>query len=311
MSVIHLAYPRGFCAGVDRAISIVEKALETFPAPLYVHHEIVHNTHVVESLKLRGVIFVEELSHVPHHSTVIFSAHGVSPDVIEVAKSRNLKILDATCPLVTKVHIEARRYDREGYQIVLIGHRNHVEAIGTQGEAPEKITIVETEADIDRLHFSSDEKIAYLTQTTLSVRDTRSLIQKLKLKFPNIEGPASSDICYATTNRQLAVEKITREVDLMLVIGSKNSSNSNRLRELAKDDGTTAYLIDSATDLQDAWFSEKKPRVGLTAGASAPEILVQNVIKRLKDHYGYSEIKEIRVTEEDVVFKLPKALMKS
>ena len=308
MKEIIVAAPRGFCAGVDRAISIVEKALEVYGAPLYVHHEIVHNKHVVESLRQKGVIFVDAIDEIPAAQTVIFSAHGVSPTVVALAKDKNLKILDATCPLVTKVHIEARRYAREGYKIVLIGHKDHIEARGTYGEAPDQITIVETLADIELLKFSSSDRLAYLTQTTLSVRDTRGLIERLRERFPQIEGPSSSDICYATTNRQEAVSAIAPNVSVMFVIGSRNSSNSNRLKELAESEGTRAYLIDSAEDISAEQLSGAES-VGLTAGASAPEVLVQKVTSRLKDEFGFGTVTERRLKEEDVIFKLPKELL--
>ena len=308
MKEILIAAPRGFCAGVDRAISIVERALEVYGTPLYVHHEIVHNRHVVDGLRAKGVIFVDTLDEIPANQTVIFSAHGVSPAVVQTAKDKNLKILDATCPLVTKVHIEARRYAREGYSIVLIGHKDHIEARGTYGEAPEKITIVETLADIEKLQYTKDEKLAYLTQTTLSVRDTRDLIARLKERFPQIEGPGSSDICYATTNRQEAVSAIAPKTDVMFVIGSRNSSNSNRLKELAESEGSRAYLIDSAQDLTAEQLASAE-RVGVTAGASAPEILVKQVTERLQRAFGFNNLREVRLKEEDVTFKLPKELI--
>lgn len=308
MKEILIAAPRGFCAGVDRAISIVERALEVYGTPLYVHHEIVHNRHVVDGLRAKGVIFVDTLDEIPANQTVIFSAHGVSPAVVQTAKDKNLKILDATCPLVTKVHIEARRYAREGYSIVLIGHKDHIEARGTYGEAPEKITIVETLADIEKLQYAKDEKLAYLTQTTLSVRDTRDLIARLKERFPQIEGPGSSDICYATTNRQEAVSAIAPKTDVMFVIGSRNSSNSNRLKELAESEGSRAYLIDSAQDLTAEQLASAE-RVGVTAGASAPEILVKQVTERLQRDFGFNNLREVRLKEEDVTFKLPKELI--
>jgi 4-hydroxy-3-methylbut-2-enyl diphosphate reductase len=308
MKEIIVAAPRGFCAGVDRAISIVEKALEVYGAPLYVHHEIVHNKHVVAGLREKGVVFVDTIDEIPSEQTVIFSAHGVSPAVVTLAKEKNLKILDATCPLVTKVHIEARRYAREGYKIVLIGHKDHIEARGTYGEAPDQMTIVETLADIDLLAFSPTEKLAYLTQTTLSVRDTRGLIERLRERFPQIEGPSSSDICYATTNRQEAVSAIAPKVRVLFVIGSRNSSNSNRLKELAESEGTRAYLIDSAHDISAEQLAGAEA-VGLTAGASAPEVLVQQVTARLKNEFGFSAVNELRLKEEDVIFKLPKELL--
>jgi 4-hydroxy-3-methylbut-2-enyl diphosphate reductase len=308
MKEIIVAAPRGFCAGVDRAISIVEKAIEVYGTPLYVHHEIVHNKHVVDSLRAKGVIFVDSLEDIPGDQTVIFSAHGVSPAVVEAAKKKNLKILDATCPLVTKVHIEARRYAREGYRIILIGHKDHIEARGTYGEAPEQITIAETLADIEKLEFAADVKLAYLTQTTLSVRDTRGLIARLKERFPQIEGPNSSDICYATTNRQEAVSAIAPNADIVYVIGSRNSSNSNRLKELAESEGAMAYLIDSAADVSSEHLRGDVKKIGVTAGASAPEILVKEVTERLKNEFGFTHVSELRLKEEDVTFKLPREL---
>lgn len=308
MKELVVAAPRGFCAGVDRAISIVEKALEVYGNPLYVHHEIVHNRHVVEGLKKKGVIFVDNLEEIPENQTVIFSAHGVAPTVVEAAKKKNLKILDATCPLVTKVHIEARRYARENFSIILIGHKDHIEARGTHGEAPSQITIIETLEDIDALSFPPDAKLAYLTQTTLSVRDTQGLIERLRERFPQIEGPNSSDICYATTNRQEAVSAIAPQADVVFVIGSRNSSNSNRLKELAESEGARAYLIDSAADLAEAHFQGKVERIGLTAGASAPEVLVREVTERLKKDFGFNSVRELRLKNEDVIFKLPREL---
>jgi 4-hydroxy-3-methylbut-2-enyl diphosphate reductase len=309
MKQIIVAAPRGFCAGVDRAISIVEKALEVYGTPLYVHHEIVHNRHVVEDLRAKGVIFVDTIAEIPENQTVIFSAHGVSPAVVAEAKQKNLRILDATCPLVTKVHIEARRYAREGYRIILIGHKDHIEARGTYGEAPEQITIVETAEDIEKLQIEPGTRVAYLTQTTLSVRDTRGLIDLLKVKFPQIEGPSSSDICYATTNRQEAVSAMAPETDVVFVIGSRNSSNSNRLKELAESEGSRAYLIDSAADILPEHLEGVKKGIGITAGASAPEILVQQVTQRLQKEFGFATVRELRIKEEDVTFKLPKELL--
>ncbi|MBS0617486.1 MAG: 4-hydroxy-3-methylbut-2-enyl diphosphate reductase [Spirochaetes bacterium] len=308
MGELIIAAPRGFCAGVDRAISIVERALEVYGTPLYVHHEIVHNRHVVDGLCAKGVIFVDSIAEIPANNTVIFSAHGVAPAVVAEAEQKNLRILDATCPLVTKVHIEARRYARDGYHIILLCHRNHIEARGTYGEAPDKITLVETLADIEKLEFAADAKLAYLTQTTLSVRDTRDLIERLKERFPQIEGPSSSDICYATTNRQEAVSKIAPQADIVFVIGSRNSSNSNRLKELAESEGARAYLIDSAADLHAEQFAPGTNRVGITAGASAPEILVEEVAARLRNEFGFSNVNEYRLKEENVTFKLPKEL---
>lgn len=308
MREIIVAAPRGFCAGVDRAISIVEKALDVYGTPLYVHHEIVHNRHVVEGLRAKGVIFVDTIAEIPDNQTVIFSAHGVSPAVVAEAKEKNLSVLDATCPLVTKVHIEARRYAREGYRIILIGHKDHIEARGTYGEAPGQMTIVETAADIDALRIEPGARVAYLTQTTLSVRDTRGLIELLKARFPQIEGPSSSDICYATTNRQEAVSAMAPQADVVFVIGSANSSNSNRLKELAESEGTRAYLIDSAADILPEHLAGVVKGIGITAGASAPEILVQQVTQRLQTEFGISAVRELRIKDEDVMFKLPREL---
>ncbi|MCS6985071.1 MAG: 4-hydroxy-3-methylbut-2-enyl diphosphate reductase [Leptospiraceae bacterium] len=305
---VWLAYPRGFCAGVDRAIDVVEKALLLYGVPLYVHHEIVHNRHVVENLRQKGVVFVDDLDEVPEGETVIFSAHGVAPVVWEKARERNLRVIDATCPLVTKVHMEAKRYAKAGYHIILIGHKNHVEARGTQGEAPSQITIVENSEEVEKLPFTEKDKLAYLTQTTLSVEETSELIEKLRQKFPQIEGPNSSDICYATTNRQQAVAHIAPHVQLMLVIGSQNSSNSNRLKEVAERWKVKSYLIDGEEDLKAQWFTPEVYRVGLTAGASAPEILVNRVLERLNKDFGFCRVREIRLKEENVVFQLPRNL---
>lgn len=305
---IFLASPRGFCAGVHRAIDVVETALSVYSAPLYVNHEIVHNQHVVAALREKGVIFVEDINEVPEGETVIFSAHGVSPALWSAARSRNLNIIDATCPLVTKVHIEAKRFANEGYFIILIGHRNHVEAIGTLGEAPERICIIERADEVDSLEVPPHEKLAYLTQTTLSVRDTRTIVARLQEKFPHIEGPKKSDICYATTNRQEAVSKIAPQVEVMLVIGSKSSSNSNRLKELSEQLGATAFLIDDETHIMSQWFLPNVTRVGLTAGASAPEVLVDRVIKRLGDEFGFDQVRDVRVKDENTVFQLPRNL---
>ena len=303
---ILLAAPRGFCAGVDRAIEVVEKALALYGKPLYVKHEIVHNKHVVGELRDKGVSFVEEISDVPEDQTVIFSAHGVDPRVVADAKAKSLNIIDATCPLVTKVHLEARRYAKEEYEIILIGHKNHVEAIGTLGEAPEKITIIENEEDIKNLDIKGD-KIAYLTQTTLSVSDTKGLIEILKVKYPHIEGPSKSDICYATTNRQEAVTAIAPNAEVMLVVGSVNSSNSTRLKELAETFGVKSYLIDSSDDIDSTWL-KSVTKIGLTSGASAPEKLVQDVISFLQTK-GFEKVTEVNIKDEDVTFKLPKKLV--
>jgi len=308
---IILASPRGFCAGVYRAIEIVELSLERFGAPLYVHHQIVHNRHVVEDFIKKGVCFVESLDEVPDDSPVIFSAHGVSPQIRQEAERKGLRVIDATCPLVTKVHLEAARYAKNGYEIILIGHKNHVETIGTYGEAPEKIRIIEKIQDIDKLEFSTDAKLAYLTQTTLSINDTREIILKLLEKFPAIKAPASSDICYATTNRQEAAGQIADRVDIVLVIGSQNSSNSNRLKELVEKTGKPTYLIDDADNIKEDWFGAGISVVGITAGASAPEELVAGVIYRLKNEFHFTNIEEVIIKEENIVFQLPAELLSS
>ncbi len=308
MKEILLASPRGFCAGVNRAIDIVESAIKFYELPLYVKHEIVHNKYVVKKLEEKGVVFVEDINDIPKGSTVVFSAHGVSPNVWEKSKKKDLEIIDATCPLVTKVHLEAKRYAKENYHIILIGHINHVETIGTLGEAPEKTTVVESINDIRKLNFSKEKKLAYLTQTTLSLLDTKEIIEAIEKKFPWVESPYKSDICYATTNRQNAVQKIANEVSLVLVIGSQNSSNSNRLRELAEKMGVTSYLIENAETIQKDWFNTKLQKVGLTSGASVPDILVEEAVDRLKKEFGFTQITEVNVIDENVVFKMPKAL---
>jgi 4-hydroxy-3-methylbut-2-enyl diphosphate reductase len=307
---IRLANPRGFCAGVDRAIDIVTRALDVFGAPIYVRHEVVHNKFVVDDLRKRGAIFVEELSEVPDDKLVIFSAHGVSRAVQKEAADRGLKVFDATCPLVTKVHIEVMRYSRDGSECVLIGHHGHPEVEGTMGQYNfangGDIYLVENEADVANLNVKNPEKLAYVTQTTLSIDDTARVIDALRVKFPKIEGPRKDDICYATQNRQDAVKKMADDCDLMLVVGSPNSSNSNRLRELAERMGTPAYLIDEATQIDPAWFDEKKS-IGVTAGASAPEVLVSAVIARLRE-LGGEVPEEVAGREENVVFSMPKEL---
>ncbi|MFN3421883.1 MAG: 4-hydroxy-3-methylbut-2-enyl diphosphate reductase [Armatimonadota bacterium] len=298
-----LASPRGFCAGVVRAIEIVETVLQSLPPPIYVRKEIVHNRFVVEQLKQRGVIFVNELDEVPEGSTVIFSAHGVSPAVREMAKQKNLKVIDATCPLVTKVHIEAIRFAQEGYSIILIGHAGHEEVEGTMGEAPHCTYLVQNVEDVEKLQVPDPEKVAYLTQTTLSLDDTAEIVAALKRKFPKIVGPNTDDICYATQNRQNAVKALAKQVDVVLVIGSKNSSNSQRLREVAISQGRPAYLIDGAEQIDPEWLLEAES-VGITSGASAPEILVQQVIQRLQE-LGATEVIEFKLTDEKVQFALP------
>jgi 4-hydroxy-3-methylbut-2-enyl diphosphate reductase len=307
---IKLANPRGFCAGVDRAIDIVNRALDVFGAPIYVRHEVVHNKFVVDSLRERGAVFVDELDQVPDDVIVIFSAHGVSKAVQMTAKSRALQVFDATCPLVTKVHMEVIRYSREGRECVLIGHAGHPEVEGTMGQYDNSnggdIYLVENEEDVAALTVRNPDKIAYVTQTTLSMDDTARVITALREKFPLIQGPRKDDICYATTNRQDAVRQLALECDVVLVVGSHNSSNSNRLRELAERCGTDAYLIDGPQCIQPEWFTGKN-YIGITAGASAPEILVQQVIARLQE-LGASAPEEIIGIPENVSFTLPKAL---
>ncbi|HTQ71997.1 MAG TPA: 4-hydroxy-3-methylbut-2-enyl diphosphate reductase [Acidocella sp.] len=298
-----LAQPRGFCAGVERAIDIVERALTKFGPPIYVRHEIVHNRHVVEDLRSRGAVFVDELEEVPEGAWTVFSAHGVARKVVQAAADRTLPVIDATCPLVAKVHAEGRRYAAQGREIVLIGHAGHAEVEGTIGQIDGTVYLVQTVEDAEKLQVQDDEKLSYITQTTLSVDDTRGIIAVLNRRFPAIVGPDVKDICYATQNRQEAVHHLAELVDLILVVGSKNSSNSNRLREIGAELGHPAYLIDDASALQAAWF-EGVTKVGLTAGASAPEVLVQGVIEGLKQ-FGRVEIELLAGTPEDVKFKLP------
>jgi 4-hydroxy-3-methylbut-2-enyl diphosphate reductase len=298
--------PRGFCAGVVRAVDIVELALEAYGAPVYVHHEIVHNTYVVEQLRRRGAIFVEAISEVPSGAVLVFSAHGVPPTVREEAKSRNLRVIDATCPLVTKVHLEALKFAREKRTIILIGHRDHQEIVGTSGEAPDRTLVVDSVAEVDALQVEDPNKLAFLTQTTLSLYDTQEIVARLRQRFPNILGPASDDICYATQNRQEAVEQVAKDVDLILVVGSQNSSNSNRLVELAQRLNVKAQLIDAAADINPKWL-EGVRRVGLTAGASAPEVLVEQVSERLAQ-FGFTGQRDLDLIREDVRFTLPAEL---
>jgi 4-hydroxy-3-methylbut-2-enyl diphosphate reductase len=302
-----IAAPRGFCAGVDRAIEIVEKALERYGSPVYVRHEIVHNKYVVEGLKAQGAIFVEELDEVPDDAPVVFSAHGVPKAVPAEAKRRKLLYVDATCPLVSKVHRQAERQIEKGRHIIFIGHEGHPEVIGTMGQVdPGQMTLVETIEDVDKLPFDSDEELAYLTQTTLSVDDTREVIQALEWRYPNISGPRAEDICYATSNRQAAVKELAQDCDLVLVIGSPNSSNALRLVEVAERLGTPAKLIQRATEIDFGWLEGVKT-LGLTAGASAPEILVREVVDALAAYRPISE-KTITAAEEKMVFKLPRQL---
>lgn len=307
---IKLANPRGFCAGVDRAIEIVNRALEVFQPPIYVRHEVVHNKFVVEDLRERGAIFVEELDQVPDDNIVIFSAHGVSKAVRDEAERRGLKVFDATCPLVTKVHLEVVRYSNEGRECVLIGHAGHPEVEGTMGQYDERhgghIYLVENEADVATLQVIRPDRLAFVTQTTLSMDDTSRVIDALKMRFPAISGPRKDDICYATQNRQDAVKQLADACDVVLVVGSPNSSNSNRLRELSERMGTPAYLIDGAEDLKTEWFSECAV-VGVTAGASAPEVLVQGVIERLRN-WGAQMTEELEGRPENVTFSMPKEL---
>jgi 4-hydroxy-3-methylbut-2-en-1-yl diphosphate reductase len=303
---LYLAAPRGYCAGVDRAVQTVERALDLYGAPVYVRKEIVHNKHVVEELRDRGAIFVEEETEVPEGATVVFSAHGVAPSVHANAEARQLRTIDATCPLVTKVHVEARKFAAEGYTIVLIGHSGHEEVEGTMGEAPDHIVLVESLEDVDKLEVEDPSKMAYISQTTLSVDETRDIILRLRERFPQITGPRTDDICYATTNRQMAVRQMARECDLVLVIGSRNSSNSNRLVEVARDHGAESHLIDNAAQVQDEWLEDKRV-VGITSGASAPEQLVQGLVDFFRDR-GTTDIAEFEVIQEDVRFMLPKEI---
>ena len=306
---ILLANPRGFCAGVDRAIEIVERVLDLYGAPIYVRHEVVHNQFVVNSLKRRGAVFVDELDQVPGGATVIFSAHGVAQRVREEARERHLRVFDATCPLVTKVHLEVARHCKSGCEVVLIGHRGHPEVEGTMGQCLADgglIHLVESVTDVAGLPVRNPRHLAYVTQTTLSVDDTAEIIAALRERFPEIQGPKRSDICYATQNRQDAVKELAGRCDLMLVVGSPNSSNSNRLRELAAKQGCPAYLIDGPDDIRREWL-DRAPRVGLTAGASAPEVLVAQVIDRLRD-WGAESVEEQSGIREQVVFALPREL---
>jgi 4-hydroxy-3-methylbut-2-enyl diphosphate reductase len=301
-----LAAPRGYCAGVDRAVQTVEHALRLYGAPVYVRKEIVHNKHVVQQLRGRGAIFVESETEVPEGATVVFSAHGVAPSVHESASARSLATIDATCPLVTKVHVEARKFAAEGYTIVLIGHSGHEEVEGTMGEAPGQIVLVQSEEDVDRLEVDDPTRIAYISQTTLSVDETRSIINRLRVRFPEIVGPRTDDICYATTNRQAAVKQLARRCDLVLVIGSRNSSNSNRLVEVAREHGADSHLIDHEGQVDEGWLAGKRV-VGITSGASAPEELVQRLVEFFRAR-GTADVQELEVVQEDVRFMLPKAI---
>ncbi|HFC6370393.1 TPA: 4-hydroxy-3-methylbut-2-enyl diphosphate reductase [Neisseria lactamica] len=304
---IILANPRGFCAGVDRAISIVERALEEFGAPIYVRHEVVHNKFVVDNLREKGAVFIEDLAEVPPGATLVYSAHGVSKAVQQEAAERGFRVFDATCPLVTKVHKEVARLDAQDCEIIMIGHKGHVEVEGTMGQlAPGKMLLVETVGDVAKLEVRNPDKLAYVSQTTLSVDETKDIIAALNARFPNIRNPHKEDICYATTNRQTAVKELAEQCDIVIVVGSPNSSNSNRLREVAAGIGSDAYMVDNASYLQRAWF-EGKNKVGVTAGASAPEVLVQEVLATIRG-WGHETVREGEGAEESIVFVLPKEL---
>src|SRR5881227_1526247 len=301
---LYLAAPRGYCAGVDRAVQTVERALDFYGAPVYVRKEIVHNKHVVEQLRERGAIFVDQETEVPEGQTVVYSAHGVAPSVHANSKQLQHRTIDATCPLVTKVHVEAKKFAAQGYTIVLIGHAGHEEVEGTMGEAPESIVMIETEEDVGRLEVEDPERVAYISQTTLSVDETAAIIGRLRERFPSIVGPRTDDICYATTNRQAAVRQMAEHCDLVLVIGSKNSSNSNRLVEVARDHGAESHLIDNEAQVREEWL-EGKHTVGITSGASAPEELVKRLVNWFRER-GTSVVEEFDVIQEDVRFMLPK-----
>ena len=301
-----LAEPRGFCAGVDRAIEIVERALKKFGAPIYVRHEIVHNTYVVDDLKAKGAIFIEDLADVPRGATLVFSAHGVSQAVRREAAALGVTVFDATCPLVSKVHVEVAKLHREGYEFIMIGHRGHPEVEGTMGQLSEGIYLVENVADVERVEVANPDRIAVVTQTTLSVDDAAEILAAVKRRFPNVREPKQQDICYATQNRQDAVKLLSPQVDVVVVVGSPTSSNSNRLREVAQRLGTPAYMVDRPDDLQPAWF-EGRRRIGLTAGASAPDILVEQVIARLRD-LGAVSVRKLDGVKEKVRFPLPTGL---
>ncbi|HLJ15350.1 MAG TPA: 4-hydroxy-3-methylbut-2-enyl diphosphate reductase [Bryobacteraceae bacterium] len=306
---IILLRPRGFCAGVVRAIDVVKIALDLYGAPIYVRKEIVHNRHVVDELRQAGAIFIEELSEVPVRARVIFSAHGVSPAVREEARLRELQVIDATCPLVTKVHLEAVKFARKGFTIILIGHKDHDEVTGTLGEAPESTFLVSTVEDVDRLNVKDTTKMSFITQTTLSLDETKDIVERLQQRFPTIVGPAAQDICYATENRQLAVKAVAPLCQMLLVVGSQNSSNSRRLVEVCQKHGVPAYLVDDMREVEEAWLQDVST-VAVTAGASAPENLVQQLIQSLH-RYGYHDMEEMEIKEEDVRFNLPSNLERS
>ena len=309
MKQVLLASPRGYCAGVERAVDTVERALQHYGRPVYVRKQIVHNSHVVRELEELGAIFVDSVDEIPEGSTVVFSAHGVAPNVRDAADARQLTSIDATCPLVTKVHTQARRYAEAGYTVVLIGHAGHEEVVGTMGEAPEATVLVESVADAEALDLPDDARVAYITQTTLSVDETREIIDELRRRFPQIEGPSREDICYATSNRQWAVKELLAEVGLLLVVGSRNSSNSVRLVEVSRAAGVPAYLVDEADEIDEAWLDDVEV-VGVTSGASVPERLVQEVCDWFRTH-GVDDIGEYRSVFEDVVFKLPVELRRA
>lgn len=302
---IFLAQPRGFCAGVDRAITIVNRAIELYGKPVYVRHEIVHNKYVVDTLKQKGAIFVDEINEIPDDSITIFSAHGVSEKVERETKDRKLPFIDATCPLVKKVHLSAIKYDKNGDEIILIGHEGHPEVEGTSGRIKNGVILVSSEKDVAYINVKNVNKLTYVTQTTLSVNDTKDIINSLKNRFPNIRGPELKDICYATQNRQDAVSNIVDHIDILLVVGAKNSSNSNRLRDLGKENNTTSFLIDDASSIKNEWFNNVN-NIGITAGASAPEILVNEVIEYLKNNFNIAEVINFEGKEENIKFNLPK-----
>lgn len=302
-----LLKPRGFCAGVVRAIDVVKLALEFYPPPIYVLHEIVHNKHVVQDLRDTGAIFVNDVADVPVGARIIFSAHGVSPDVRDQARERKLNVIDATCPLVTKVHMEAIRFAKQNFSIILIGHRHHEETVGTMGEAPGHMHLVSDVEDVDTLQLSDESKVVYLTQTTLSLDETRDIIVRLKERFPAIQGPPSQDICYATENRQLAVKAVAPLCQLLLVVGSQNSSNSKRLVEVCMNSGVPSYLVDDAAEIKPEWL-DNVTSVSITAGASAPEVLVEGVLSRLRSDFEFTEVEEMELKDEDVRFSLPPEL---
>ncbi|QBQ56034.1 4-hydroxy-3-methylbut-2-enyl diphosphate reductase [Nitrosococcus wardiae] len=306
---VTLAQPRGFCAGVVRAIDIVERALEIYGAPIYVLHEIVHNQHVVEDLQQRGVIFTEDLVSIPPGSVTIFSAHGVATAVVEAAKENNLQVIDATCPLVTKVHLQAQKYHRRGDELIIIGHSGHPEVEGTRGRVDGPVYVLDSVEEAEKLEIKDPEHVAYVTQTTLSIDDTRDVVAALKRRFPKIHGPELDDICYATQNRQNAVREMSKEIDILLVVGARNSSNSNRLREVGEQNGIIAHLIQDTKDLDSSWFTPQS-RVGVTAGASTPEVLVQGVLNKLRD-YGVEEVQDLDGVKESVSFRLPAMLLRA